>query len=320
MSELRPAICDYEGSTYQQDFWGRGERQYEDQAEALALRHLLPPSGDLLLEIGAGAGRNTPRYGGFQRVVLLDYSRTQLEQAQARLGTGGGYIYVAADAYRLPFVPGLFDAATMIRVIHHLADAPAALRQVRAVLRPGGAFVLEFASKLHLKAIARWLLRRQAWSPFDRQPVEFVALNFDFHPGAMLGWLNEMGLCPRQVRAVSYFRMPLLKRLLPLGWLVALDGLFQPTGQVLQLSPSVFVRADAPAGGPSAPAGAFFRCPACGGGELWPSPPNPLSRPRTTRSGEGEEEHGYLHCVQCSRRWEVRGGIYDFREPAQRKT
>ncbi len=54
--------------------------------EAIALRRLLPPGGKLLLEIGAGAGRNTPRYQGFERIVLLDYSRTQLEQARARLG------------------------------------------------------------------------------------------------------------------------------------------------------------------------------------------------------------------------------------------
>ena len=62
--------------------------------------------------MGAGAGRNTPRYAGFEQVVLLDYSRTQLRQAQERLGDSPRYIYVAADAYRLPFAPGLFDAAT----------------------------------------------------------------------------------------------------------------------------------------------------------------------------------------------------------------
>jgi ubiquinone/menaquinone biosynthesis C-methylase UbiE len=87
-----PAICDYEGSTYQEDFWGRGGRTYEDFCEAAALRRLLPPKGgDLLLELGAGAGRNTPRYLGFERIVLLDYSRSQLLQARERLGVGPRY-------------------------------------------------------------------------------------------------------------------------------------------------------------------------------------------------------------------------------------
>ena len=82
-----PPVCDYEGSDYQTSFWDKGGREYEDRTEAIALKRLLPKSGRLLLELGAGAGRNTPRYLGFDRVVLLDYSRTQLEQAQQRLGS-----------------------------------------------------------------------------------------------------------------------------------------------------------------------------------------------------------------------------------------
>jgi SAM-dependent methyltransferase len=292
----RPPICDYEGSDYQQTFWDTGQRAYEDQAEAAALRALLPKSGRRLLEIGAGAGRNTPRYAGFEQVVLLDYSRTQLQQAQARLGTGPRYVYVAADVYTLPFVPGLFDAATMIRVIHHLADAPAALAQVRTVLAPGGAFILEFANKRNLKAIARWLLRRQAWNPFSPEPVEFAALNFDFHPRTMLDWLRASRLAPRQVRALSYFRLGPLKRLAPTRLLVGLDALFQPTGRWLQYSPSVFVRAEAEGESPVAAPGAFFRCPACGGAHFADAP-------------------DHLRCGGCGRGWAIRDGIYDFKAP-----
>src|SRR5512138_285570 len=123
MNQTTPPVCNYEGSDYQASFWDQGGRAYEDAAEGIALRKLLPPSGRLLLELGAGAGRNTPRYAGFEQVVLLDYSRTQLEQAQGRLGRSQRYIYVAADIYRLPFAPGTFDAATMIRTLHHMADA-----------------------------------------------------------------------------------------------------------------------------------------------------------------------------------------------------
>jgi hypothetical protein len=81
-----PPVCNYEGSDYQTSFWDKGGREYEDRTEAIALQRLLPPNGRILLELGAGAGRNTPRYRGFDRIVLLDYSRTQLEQAQQRLG------------------------------------------------------------------------------------------------------------------------------------------------------------------------------------------------------------------------------------------
>jgi ubiquinone/menaquinone biosynthesis C-methylase UbiE len=296
MTTERPPVCDYEGSDYQASFWDTGQRQYEDQTEARALRAFLPPQGKLLLEIGAGAGRNTPRYAGFERIVLMDYSRTQLQQAQVRLGRSDRYIYVAADVYRLPFAPGLFDAATMIRVIHHLADAPAALQQIRTVLQPGALFILEFANKLNLKAIARWLLRRQNWSPFDPAPVEFVALNFDFHPQTMLRWLREAQLEPRRVRTLSYFRVPLLKRLAPTDLLVALDAALQPTGQFAQLSPSIFVRAHAVGLSPHTPPGKFFRCPECGSDSL-------------------NDNGDHLHCAGCGRRWAVRDGVYDFKTP-----
>ena len=72
-----PPVCDYEGSDYQQSFWEQGGREYEDRAEAIALKRMLPGNGRLMLELGAGAGRNTPRYAGFDRIVLLDYSTTQ---------------------------------------------------------------------------------------------------------------------------------------------------------------------------------------------------------------------------------------------------
>jgi len=293
-SPTRPPVCDYEGSQYQYSFWEQGGRAYEDQVEAIALQRLLPRQGKLLLELGAGAGRNTPRYKGFERIVLLDYSRTQLQQAQARLGRSPRYLYVAGDAYRLPFASGLFDAATMIRILHHMADAPAALREARRVLQPGATFILEFASKRHLKAILRYLLKRQEWSPFTPEPVEFAALNFDFHPTTVRQWLQESGFEIRRQLTVSHFRLGLLKRYLPLWLLVRLDALAQWTGNWWQLTPSVFVGCQATGETPRAAAGAFFRCPECGG--------EPLI--------EGE---GALLCPACQRAWTVQDGIYDFR-------
>lgn len=293
-----PPVCDYEDSDYQATFWDQGERAYEDQAEAVALRRLLPESGRRLLELGAGAGRNTPRYRGFEQVVLLDYSLTQLQQAQARLGKSDAFVYVAANVYKLPFQPGVFEAATMIRTLHHMADAPLALKSVRRVLQPGAAFILEYANKQNLKAIARYLLRRQEWSPFTPQPVEFAALNFDFQPAAVRDWLQQAGFAVERQLTVSHLRLDLLKRSLPTGLLVRLDALFQLTGDWWQLTPSVFVGARAagdvpPALDPQDVPGLFL-CPGC-------------------RQGELTETEGELLCEGCAARWPVVDGIYDFR-------
>ncbi len=291
-----PPVCDYEGSTYQTTFWEQGGRAYEDQAEAVALRRLLPPSGSLLLEIGAGAGRNTPRYHGFARVVLMDYSTTQLQQAQAQLGRDGRYTYVAADAYRLPFVDGLFDGATMIRVLHHMVDGPKVLREIRRTLQPEATFILEFANKQNLKAILRYLLRRQQWNPFDPAPVEFVKLNFDFHPATTRAWLREVGFQVERQLTVSHFRLGALKRLLPTKLLVTLDSFAQLTGDWWQLSPSVFVRSRAAGRTSAAKTEAFFRCLSCSGSTL-------------------EESADRLTCQACGTQWAIQDGIYNFKQP-----
>ena len=300
-----PPVCNYEGSDYQTSFWDKGGREYEDRTEAIALKRLLPKGGRLLLELGAGAGRNTPRYLGFDRIILLDYSRTQLEQAQQRLGASDKYVYVAADAYRLPFVDGLFDAATMIRVLHHMADAPKVLEQIKNVLRSGGTFILEFANKLNLKAILRYVLGRQKWSPFTLEPVEFVELNFDFHPKAICNWLKELGFSIDKTLTLSHFRVGVLKRVVPTSILVFFDALFQWTGGLWQFTPSVFVKARRSDlnnlhGVETSPALAnlalFFKCPDCG--------TSPLI-----------DRKDHLECSNCRKKWEFKDGIYDFREP-----
>jgi SAM-dependent methyltransferase len=300
MSQATCPICDYEGSTYRTEFWDQG-REYEDAVERVALRHLLPPTGRRLVEIGAGYGRLADLYSGYDEVVIFDYALSQLRQAQELWGDAGPggrprYVYVAGDFYRLPFAAGLFDAVTAVRIIHHAADAPAVLRGVAQILAPGGAFVLEFANKRNLKAILRYLVRQQAWSPFDREPVEFVKLNFDFHPAWMRERLCEVGLRVRDLRTVSHFRVGVLKRAVPAGLLVWLDRLFQPTGALWQLTPSVFVRCDARADKPAAPRNAFFRCTVCGS---------------TMLVGEGNA----LWCTDCGARFAVCDGIYDFKAP-----
>lgn len=293
--ELLP-VCNYEGSDYQETFWDQGGRSYEDAVEGVALKRLLPGQGRLMLELGAGAGRNTPRYAGYERVVLVDYAHSQLEQARARLGDAPRYLYVAADVYRLPFMPGLFDGATMIRTLHHLCEPEVGLQQVRQALGPGGVFILEFANKRNLKAILRYLLRRQNWNPFDRKTFSpGQSLYYNFHPRSVHSWLRANGFIIDRQLSVSHLRAGALKRNVPLKLLVGIDSLLQLSGDLFQFTPSVFVRSHVPLGDVEPPAGdAFYRCPACGHGPLADTPPA-------------------ITCPACQRTYAVRGGIYDFR-------
>lgn len=290
-----PQVMDYEGSDYQQRFWEQGDRVYEDLAERIALQKLLPPTGRRMVEFGAAFGRLADLYGGYEQVILLDYSRSLLRQAQARLGLGGRFVYVAANLYKLPLTDGAVDAAVMVRVMHHLADVPAALAQIRRTIAPGGCFVAEYASKRHMKSIARYALNRQTWSPFDDAPYEFVPLNYDFHPAWMTRQLKQAGFTIDKELAVSNFRLPALKRLVPAHLLASADGAVQSVSARWKLTPSVFVRCTVPGGRPASLPSTLFQCPECAG---------PLA--------EGD---GSLDCAACSRRWPVRDQIYDFKEP-----
>ena len=76
-------VCNYEGSEYSTEFWTQA-RTYEDAVERIALQAILPRRGKTILEIGAGFGRLTDLYTGYETVVLLDYAHTQLAQAVER--------------------------------------------------------------------------------------------------------------------------------------------------------------------------------------------------------------------------------------------
>lgn len=293
-------ICDYEGSDYKTRFWVNADRAYEDAVERVALRRLLPPRGKRLIDIGAGFGRLADLYAGYDEVILLDYSRTMLRQAMEKWGHDPRFRFIAADVYHLPLAAGVISTAVMVRVIHHMADAPAALAEINRVIVPQGTLVLEFANKRNLKAVVRHALGRQAWSPHDRQPVEFAALNFDFHPQWMHEQLRMAGFNPRASLAVSYMRAALLKRLMPVQWMVFTDALLQRTAALGLWSPSVFTQnlqsADRYSVDNQALKGvALLRSPRSG---------LPLRR-------EGD----VLVCDADGTRWGAEGSFYDLKEP-----
>lgn len=293
-SEPRPRICDYEGSNYRTEFWeGRG-RDYEDRVERIAVRRLLRGGGRRLLEVGAGFGRLSDEFAAFDQVVLLDYSFSQMQYAQEYHGRSSHFVYVAADAYHLPFKAGVFDAATMIRVIHHMANVQKVLDQVSRVLITDGVFILEHANKRHLKAMARYALGKQSWNPHSREPVEFVELNFDFHPQYISEALQGAGFRVERRVPVSFFRVNALKRSVNTQVLASMDGLLQTTGALV--SPSIFLRARRVEPGPTQlTTASIFACPECGGDLLQ----------------QGDE----MVCPADLNRYAIRDGIYDFKSP-----
>ncbi|MBL8127975.1 MAG: methyltransferase domain-containing protein [Chloroflexia bacterium] len=186
-------------------------------ARALDLLDLRP--GERVLELGCGTGVFLPglaaAVGPDGYVVGLDHNAGFLEEARQRLITTGVSTVVSleeADATRLPFPDASFDAVHVERVLMHLDDPDAALREVRRVLKPGGRFVAAEPDSAGVRtdhpddpeamalitaqdlvqvrqpAIGLELNRRMARAGFiDRQIEVFTQFDPEYHPVAAAG-------------------------------------------------------------------------------------------------------------------------------------
>jgi len=76
-------------------------------------------------------------------VVGADFTLPMLQVAKRRArAEESGPAFAAADALRLPFRDGVFDAVTVGYGLRNVADPQTALREVRRVLAPGGRVVV----------------------------------------------------------------------------------------------------------------------------------------------------------------------------------
>jgi ubiquinone/menaquinone biosynthesis C-methylase UbiE len=100
------------------------------------------PSGARVLDVGCGVGHAVRLFadqlGSDATVVGVDLSMPHLQVASG----GNGLRFVQADASRLCFRDATFDLIWSCNTINHLADPVAAIRAMRAALRPAGRLVL----------------------------------------------------------------------------------------------------------------------------------------------------------------------------------
>jgi SAM-dependent methyltransferase len=104
-----------------------------------AFMELMPPPGELTIDLGAGEGRIGRILRTFgHRVVEIEQSR-RLAEASAELTPGAGLI---GDATRLPVRAGAADIAVAFMSFQDVDDMPAAVAEAAHALRPNGALVM----------------------------------------------------------------------------------------------------------------------------------------------------------------------------------
>ena len=124
---------------------------------AVTREALQPRPGERILDLAAGSGVSTvefARSGAW--CVAADFSLGMLSVGRSR-----GVPRVAADALRLPFADGAFDAVTISFGLRNLVDTEVGLREMARVVRPGGRLVVcEFSTP--------------TWQPFRTVYMNYV--------------------------------------------------------------------------------------------------------------------------------------------------
>lgn len=138
--------------TPQAAFWNRIARRYaaapmrQPEAWETTLERTathLPPNGHVL-ELGCGTGSTALRLAGHVGTyVATDDASEMIAVARERLAetTVAGLSFQAGRAGDGSLPDGPFDAVLAFNLLHLLPDMPAALGEIRALLKPGGLLV-----------------------------------------------------------------------------------------------------------------------------------------------------------------------------------
>ena len=130
-----------------------------------------------VLEVAAGTGVVTRALASVlpERVsiVATDLNQPMLDQASA-LGTTRPVEWRQADAMRLPFQDGTFDAVVCQFGVMFFPDKTQALSEARRVLRPGGVLVFNVWDRLEENEFADTVTAALA-SVFPEDPPRFLA-------------------------------------------------------------------------------------------------------------------------------------------------
>ena len=104
---------------------------------------LRPRAGKRILDVGCGTGMGEVTLSRLRvsqmQLFGVDLVVQRLRQAvEATRGANARASYAAADACRLPFLPGVFDSTYCVAVLQHIRDLNGALAEIARVTKPDG--------------------------------------------------------------------------------------------------------------------------------------------------------------------------------------
>lgn len=245
MTKSNQVVADYNGYDYKKIFWEDADRKYEDLADRMAIRKLLPKHIDNFVDIAGGYGRLADEYiPRAKSATVFDYSKSEL--AQAKELYGDKLHTKAGDIYDLPFSNGSFDALMMIRATHHFKDMQAVSDQLYRILKPGGVAVVEVANKRTLPKMFRYWFKKSEINPFSHDVAHLKDLNSDgfynYHPKYIEKIFKQSGFEIEKVLSVSNFRSAKLKKIFGTKILTGMENVAQSALAPVRFAPSIYYK------------------------------------------------------------------------------
>ena len=245
MKKVENVVSDYNGYDYKKIFWEDADREYEDLADRLAIRRLLPEEMDEFVDIAGGYGRLAKEYlDRAKKVWIFDYSETELADAKKEFGkkinTKQG------DIYNIPFSDNTFDGMIMVRATHHFKDMKKVMEELHRILKPGGTLVIEVANKKTLPKMFRYWFKKSTVNPFDKNPSNLTHVDkdgfFNYHPKWIESLFKETGFEIKSILSVSNFRSTKLKKLFNAKILIKFEKLAQKPFALVRFAPSIYYK------------------------------------------------------------------------------
>lgn len=156
---------------------------FEDYAADLVSRLDVPPSGEVL-ETACGTGVVTrhlvARLSGKARLTVTDLSPQMVEFAQQATGDHAEILFQKADATKLPFSDGSFDAVVCQFGAMLFPDIPQGYREAARVLRAGGQFVFNVWDSLDRNGFSR-AVHEAAGKMYPDNPPRFLEIPYSYN-------------------------------------------------------------------------------------------------------------------------------------------
>lgn len=223
-------------------------RDYEHAAEEIAIKKLLKGRHfGVAVDVGGGYGRLCLLLENYaDKVVLAEPSQQQLDMAAKFLKEHPEIERKLMQADDLQLADGSVDLLTLVRVMHHLPDPAAELREIARVLSPDGYAVIEVANYLHIRNRLKHLARGERMpvkpvdirSPQNRREDEIPFVNHN--PYTVVRQLAHAGLRVEAALSVSNLRSVTLKKRLPKRFMLAAEHALQRPLASVYFGPSVF--------------------------------------------------------------------------------